>query len=308
MPAARPLLLTALTLLLASPASADAPASSIDTLNVSRAGNTITADGIATIGNASDATVGTDVTGDAKTESSFGLPEVPLSGLGLDLTSARIKHDAAADQLVFSLGVADPIDQTFTLPEVVAYHWLIKVTNGYSSIYYQLQAMRSGQYERTLPNPAPRFVVNSCERLASGAPNCFEFAGYVDGIMANGIVQWSVPVSLIGAFSGATIEQSGEGQVRSLFSVSGAAYFSGHGDQIETVPYVVGPAVHVGIRKATQEPSVTRYETLAALGPDGSFVGKIAVPKTPGSYVVSVRACNGDTRGCAVRDSAPIQI
>jgi hypothetical protein len=305
---ARPLLLLALPLLLAGPASADVPASTIDSLSVSRSGNTITADGIATIGNASDATVGTDVTGDAKTQSSFGAPEVSLSGLGMDLTSAKIKHDTVGNRLIFTLGVADPIDQTFTLPEVIAYHWLIKVTNGDTSIYYQLQAMRSGQYERTLPSADPRFLVNSCGSLASGTPNCFEMAGYVEGAMANGIVQWNVPVALIGAFDGATIEQSGEGQVRSLFSASGAAYFGGHGDSIETVPYVVGPAVHVGIRKSTQDPLLTKYETLAAVGPDGSFVGKIAAPKTPGSYVVSVRACDGDSRGCAIRDSAPIQI
>jgi hypothetical protein len=308
MPAARPLLLLALPLLLAAPASADVPASSIDSLTVSRSGNTITADGIATIGNASDAIVGTDVTGDAKTQSSFGIPSVPLTGLGMDLTSAKIKHDAVANRLIFTLGIADPIDQTFTLPEVVGYHWLIKVTNGDTSIYYQLQAMRSGQYERTLPSADPRFVVNSCGSLASGTPNCFEFAGYVDGAMANGIVQWSVPVALIGAFDGATIEQSASGEVRSIFSASGAAYFGGHGDQIETVPYVVGPAVHLGIRKATQDPSATKYDTLAAVGPDGSFVGKMAAPKTPGSYVVSVRACDGDSRGCVVRDAAPIQI
>jgi hypothetical protein len=63
----------------------------------------------------------------------------------------------------------------------------------------------------------------------------------------------------------------------------------------------------MGTRKATQDPSQTVYKTLAALGPDGSFVGKIAAPTTPGSYVVSVRACNGDSRGCVTRE-APIQI
>lgn len=307
MPAARSLILLAIFAGLAVPAAADVPATSIDQLSVSRSGNTITAEGIATMANASDATVGTDVTGDAKTQSSFGAPEVSLSGLGMDLTSARIKHDASGDRLLFSLGIADPISQTFTLPEAVAYHWLIRVTNGDTSIYYQLQAMRSGQYENTLPSVNPRFVVNSCARLASGAPNCFEVAGYVEGSMANGVVQWNVPVALIGAFDGATIEQSGPGQVRSLFSASGAAYFGGHGDQIETVPYVVGPAVHVGVRPSSQEPSLTLFESRASVGPDGSFVGKAPAPKTAGAYVVSVRACHGDSRGCAVRE-VPISI
>ncbi len=308
MPVVRPLLLIALVVVLAVPATADVPASTIDSLTVSRSGNTITAGGTATIGNASDAMVGTDVSGDARTASSFGIPSQSLAGIGMDLTSARIKHDAAGDRLLFSLTIADPIQQTFTLPEVIAYHWLIKVTNGDTSIYYQLQAMRSGQYENTLPNPGPRFLVNSCGSLSSGAPNCFELAGYVEGVMANGIVQWNVPVALIGAFDGATIEQSASGQVRSIFSASGAAYVGNHGDQIETVPYVVGPVVHVGTRKATQTPDLTKYETAAALGPDGSFVGKLASPKTPGSYIVSVRACHGDSRGCAVRDSAAIEI
>ena len=306
MPAVRTMLVSLAVVLSVAPASA-APASTIDSLAVSRSGNTITVDGIASIGDASDAVVGSDVTGDARTASSFGVPSQSLAGLGMDLTSARIKHNASANILSFSLGIADAIEQTFTLPELIAYHWLIKVTNGDASIYYQLQAMRSGQYENTLPNPGPRFLVNSCGSLASGAPSCFELAGYVDGVMANGIVQWNVPVALIGAFDGAVIEQYAAGQVRSIFSASGAAYFGGHGDQIETVPYVVGPAVHVGIRKASQAPDQTAYQTLAALGPDGSFVGKIAVPKTPGAYIVSVRACNGDSTGCATRE-APLQV
>ncbi|MGH2691054.1 MAG: hypothetical protein ACRDHM_00940 [Actinomycetota bacterium] len=299
----RPLLLVALVVgPLSAPAAADVPISTIDSLALTRSGNTITADGIATMGNASDATVGTDVTGDARIYPLVGDP-ISLTGLGMDLTSARIKHDSAGNRLLFTLGIADPIDQTFTVPELVAYHWLIKVTNGDTSIYYQLQAMRSGQYERTLPSAEPRFLVNSCGSLASGTPNCFELAGYVDGVMANGIVQWNVPVALIGAFDGATIEQSAPGQVRSLFSASGAAYFGTHGDSIETIPYVVGPAVHIGMRKSTQDPSLVLYQTPAALGPDGSFVGKIAVPMTPGTWVVSARACHGDSRGCALRDA-----
>ncbi|MGH2710186.1 MAG: hypothetical protein ACRDH9_03155 [Actinomycetota bacterium] len=306
MPAVRTVLVSLAVLLIAAPASAD-PASTVDSLAVSRSGNTITAEGVATIGDASDAVVGTDATGDAKTASSFGVPSQSLAGLGMDLTSAKIKNNGSANTLTFTLGIHDPIQETFTLPEVIAYHWLIKVTNGDTSIYYQLQAMRSGQYENTLPNPGPRFLVNSCGSLASGTPNCFELAGYVDGVMANGIVLWIVPVALIGAFDGATIEQSAAGQVRSIFSASGAAYVGNHGDQIETVPYVVGPAVHVGIRKSAQGPELTKYETLAALGPDGSYVGKIAVPKTAGSYIVSVRACNGIITACATRE-APLLI
>jgi hypothetical protein len=293
------LLVAALLVSVAAPAAAEVPASTIDSLAASVSGNTITAEGVATLADASDAVVGTDVTGDARLNPAAGDP-VPLTGLGMDLTSARIRHNAASNQLLFTLGIADPMDQTFTIPELVGYHWLIKVTNGASSIYYQLQAMRSGQYERTVPSADPLFRVNSCGSLASGNPSCFEVAGHVEGVMAGGIVQWNVPVALIGAFDGATIEQSASGQVRSIFSTSGAAYVGGHGDTIETVPYVVGPAVHLGIRKSTQDPSLTLYPTQAALGPDGSFVGKIATPKTPGTYVVSVRACHGHTEGCAV--------
>jgi hypothetical protein len=307
MPAARYTLLLALILATALPSSADTPASSVDSLSASVSGNTITAEGVATIAGSADVVVGTDAQGDAATHSSFGIPSVPLTGLGMDMTSASIKQDPANDRLVFTLKIADPMDQIFTLPEVIAYHWLIKVTNGSSSIYYQLQAMRSGQYERTLPSAAPRFLVNSCSSLASGDPNCFELAGYVDGVMANGIVQWQVPVSLIGAFRGSTIVQSAPGQVRSIFSASGAAYFADHGDTIETLPYVVGPAVHIGIRKSNQDPELTKYQDLAALGPDGTFVGKIARPSTPGAYVLSARACNGDPSSCATRE-VPLQI
>ena len=285
----------------AAPAAAEGPLSSIDSLDVSVSGNTITAEGVATIADASDAIVGTDATGDARLNPIVGDP-VSLAGLGMDLTTAGIRHDAAGNRLLFTLGIADPIEQTFTIPELVGYHWLIKVTNGDTSIYYQLQAMRSGQYERTLPSADPLFRVNSCGSLASGNPSCFEVAGHVEGVMSDGIVQWNIPVALIGAYDGATIEQSASDQVRSIFSASGAAYVGGHGDTIETVPYVVAPSVHMGIRKTTQDPSLTLYPTLAALGPDGSFVGKLTTPKTPGTYVVSARACNGHAGGCATRD------
>jgi hypothetical protein len=222
----------------------------------------------------------------------------------MDLTSARIRHSGGNGVLTFTLAVADPIDQTFTAPEAIAYHWLIKVTNGSSEIFYQLQAMRSGQYERTLPSADPLFRVNSCGALASGTPNCFEVAGIVDGSMSGGLVQWHVPVALIGAFDGALIQQSASGSVRSLFSASGAAYVGGGGDFVETTPYVVAPSVHVAVHRANLQPA---FRDRAALGADGTFVGKVRTPSLPGSYVVSVRACHGDIRGCAVR-STPIEI
>jgi hypothetical protein len=294
-----PLAALVAVLLLGGTARADVPASSLSDVQVSRSGNTLTVTGTASIADASTSVLGTDATGDAAYDAS--VTKIPLTGLGLDITSAKVERKRSADELWFSLGIADPMTGVFTLPEVTHYHWLIRVTNGSTSVYYLLQAMRSGQYDRQIfPSADPLFRVNACGSLASGAPSCFNQLALVQGQMANGVVQWKVPVGIIGAFSGALIQSTA---VYSTLGASGASYFSGPGvDTLAVAPYVMGPAVAVDVRDAQDTETAPTYPSSASLGPDGSFVAKLAAPTQPGDYIVSVRACDGDTRGCAVTE------
>jgi hypothetical protein len=239
------------------------------------------------------------VTGDAGFQDG-SVPPVPMSGLGLDISSAKIERKPSDHQLWFTLGIADPMAGVFTLPEVTHYHWLIKVTNDSESVYYLLQAMRTGQYDRPVfPSADPLFRVNACAKLATGAPNCFDHLAFVKGKMADGIVQWQVPTGIISAFRGAVIESTA---VYSTIGFDGATYFTGPPtDSIDVAPYVVGPSVAIAITDTLDPGAVPVFDTTAALGDDGSFVGKLTSPG-PGDYVVSVRACNGDSRGCATTD------
>jgi hypothetical protein len=282
--------------LFALPAYADVPASTVTNVAVSQSGKTITVTGTAGIADASVAAF-TDPAGDVQFSDGL-VPPVPMSGLGLDISSARIERKPTLHQMWFTLGIADPIANVFTLPEVTHYHWLIRVTNEDESVYYLLQAMRTGQYDRPVfPDVAPLFRVNACGALANGAPSCFDHLRFVDGTMAGGIVQWRVPAGLIAAFRGATIESTA---VYSTIGFDGATYFTDPPtDSIAVAPYVVGSNVAVAITDASNPEAQPVFDTLAVRGEDGGFVGKLTSPDA-GDYLVSVRACNGDSRGCAV--------
>lgn len=297
MSAARTLLAALTVVALTAPAAqADVPTSAVEDLTVARSGNTLTVDGSAILADASAAVIGTDPEGDSHYR------DVPLEGVGTDLVEASIEHVPASSELLFTFKIADPMPTTFTIPEVVHYHWLLEVTNGADSAVYLLQAMRSGQYDRPVPSPNPLFRVNACSLNSGGTPSCFNTLRYVDGTMADGIVRWRVPVATIGAFTGAVITPYRDGAVVKL-GASGATYGSPGPDDIETLPYVVGPVVTLGIQSAETDPELMAHWTPTALGPDGTFTGKVKTPSIPGDYVVSARACHGDARGCATRDT-----
>jgi len=296
MPVARTCLVIAILILAPAATAAEVPASSVDELAVTRSGDTLTVNGTATISDASDAVVGTDPAGDPQYR------DVPVEDVGADVVSARIHHRPALHELWFTLDIADPMPTTFTIPEVIHYHWLIEVTNGEDSAVFLLQAMRSGQYDRPIPSADPLFRVNACSLNSAGTPSCFNTLRHVDGVMANGIVQWQVPVEDIQAFSGATIAPYRDGAVVK-YGASGATYGSPGFDEIETLPFVVGPAVALGIQSADLEGGTPiLHTTPTALGPDGTFTGKLATPGLPGDYVLSARVCHGDARGCGTRE------
>ena len=291
-------------MLTAPGAAADqAPASAVSSVSVARSGDTLTVEGVAAFADASDTVVATDPTGD-----------VSPGGVGLDLTQARIRRPQGGDSIVFTATVADPLPEpVFTAPEVTHYLWWIRVTNAGVSQNYQLMAMRSGQYNRTVPYPDYLFRVNACGKTATGNPSCFTVAGVVDGRMADGVIEWTVPAGLIGALPGAVIDvpvsPSATYGVEANLGVSGFTYLreSERSDAAAVAPYAVGQSVSVGIRRANAKPETVVYATPATVGPDGTFVAKLATPKVQGDYVVSVRACHGAIAGCGYAQ-APVTV
>lgn len=265
--------------------AAGAPPSEVADLTVTRSGNTLTVTGAATFGNASSVQVGTDPAAD-----------VAYAGIGADITGVHIAR--VGPNLRFRLDIADPMPEVFTLPEFTHYHWSITVTNGEQLTHYLLQAMRSGQYDRTIPGVDPLFRVNSCGSLSSGAPSCFNHKAFVDGVMANGAVEWVVPLDTIGAREGSVIAD-GPNAIEIEGGASGAVYGTPSLDRATTTPYVVGPAVLVSIVGT----SSTVTTEVASLGPDGTFVAKLAMPSFGSGYSVRAVACHGLASACGERSS-----
>lgn len=279
-------LLAVATLVAPSAAAADyPPASTVDALSVTRDGGTLTVQGAATFGDASAAVVGVDPATDAA-----------YKGIGGELESAEIRHDE--ETLVFRLAIADPLPQVFTLPEFTHYHWQIVVTDEEGSTPYLLQAMRTGQYDRIVPWIDPLFRVNACTALASGSPSCFSHLAYVDGSMADGVVEWRVPRRVIGVQQGDTIAP-GPNAIEVEGGASGAAYGTPLIDTMTPESYVVGPAVHVRARYASGITAAVRH---ASVGPDGTFVVKL--PAVAGTATVTATACRGLATACGDRTVA----
>lgn len=293
-----PVLRSALAVLLlagvALPAGATGPTSTVAELGADIVGTTVTVDGVADLVDASAAEVGTDPAGDTT-----------RAGIGADVTAATIRKDDGSDALVFGLTIADELAATFTLPEVVHYHWYLTVTNGTRSRHYLLRAMRSGQSGRVVPNVNPMFRVFACSVQTSGNVLCGDgTVAVVPGVMESGRVEWHVPLTAIGAFPGAVVTE-GPGGVLVQPGASGFAYVSGATttfDTLATTAYVVGPAVAVGIRRALVTGVPAPLVHAAALGPDGSFVAKLRSPTIRGDYVVVARACHGAIERCGVAE------
>lgn len=274
------------------------PRTTVDDVSVTQTGSTLTVSGHAVFADASTAVVGVDPTGDSG-----------LAGAGLDLTEASIGYSPDTRELTFRAKVADAlVEPLFTLPEATHYLWHIQVTHGNDFKVYQLMAMRSGQYNRTVPYPDYLFRVNGCGKTASGEPSCFTVAGTVPGSMANGVIQWKVPAALIGAYPGAVIAQP---QARGVYGVETALGATGFtyaregdvGDLLTPQPYIVDRSVGVGLRAASAPPDSLQFSTVASVGPDGTFAAKLASPTAPGEYVVGTRACHGVHDSCGFGQS-----
>lgn len=230
----------------------------------------------------------TDPTGDAG-----------QSGIGADARRATLRVEG--ETIVFGLEIADPLpDPVFTLPEAVHYHWNLLVTSGGVTTPYQVQGMRSGQYQRPTPSPTTLLRVLACDALSSGNPSCHIHKAEVPGQMAGGLIEWRVPASLIGAGTGAKLSVFGNGVIIQP-GATGATYASGPRttlDQVTTAPWFAGPALDFAVTPEFAEPEDDVYARIDP-NPEGTFSTSFSTEGLfPGRYEVVLRACQGSA--CAV--------
>lgn len=225
------------------------------------------------------AQVGEDPAGDATVSGAAG-GQAPV---GDDLTTATIaRPDAFANELRFTLGIANQPPELNGTPEVIHYNWDISVDGGSP---LTLQAIRTAQFAS--PGAEPVFRLLNC---AEGS--CATVAE-LSGTMADGEVTWQVPMSQINAVAGSVIAQGGN--VVSTLGASGAVWFVNlGGDQMFVVDYTVpGPTVQLGIAPAGTPAASVPLTASATVEPTGAFAGTLSTPDTPGDYIVVAKACNG---------------
>lgn len=226
--------------------------------------------------------VGEDPAADS-TSASFGVL------LGDELTRATIaRPDPSKSKLTFTLDVANQPPTLNGVPETIHYNWEVAVEGGER---YTLQAIRSGQFAQPGINPVFRiFQVND-----GSIENLVALTGRMDG----GVVEWEVPMNLIGATGGSVILAADATVTPGAF---GLIYWPGiHLDVINLEDdYVVpGPTVSVGIAPAATPAELVELTDTADVDSSGSFSAAIPAPTEPGDYVVVAKACHG-TDNCGL--------
>lgn len=225
-----------------------------------------------------------------------GTDDASRAPIGDDLTTLLISRPDPFDPTVtFTLGVAN--EPPVGLPEALVYSWTFRVrTAGGPSTTYELSAKRAVQVDG--PRIGPVFKLHACD-----AQWPCPVIDILTGTMANGVVEWDVPLTAIGAQVGSVINGS---QAKVIFVSeyrtpvrSGRVLF----DQTPAseVGYTVpGPSVRVGIAPAGTAPENVALTVDGSLDNDGTFTGQLAAPSVPGDYVVAAKACHpADSCGLA---------
>lgn len=215
--------------------------------------------------------------------------------LGDDLVTAQIASpDPLKPNLTFTLGVANQPPMLNGTPEGLNYLWYVYVEGE----PFVLWAARSSQFAAGGPSADPVFELRKCEPApVGGSPICHTVAT-LEGVMADGVVQWQVPMSRIGAKPFSVV---GSQRIHTVWGVSGPdavsrqlAYYYWSGDQMRGPGYrVPAPVVEVGIAPAGTPAESVELTDTAEVDDAGSFSAMIPAPAEPGEYVVVARACVG---------------
>lgn len=270
--------LTCVAALAALPAGAAVP-SSVDQLSATSGSGGLTVTGSATFRDV-PVDAGTDASGDATMQ-------------GTDLTRASISL-ATASKLKFRLDIADPLPELSSSPVAVTL-WPITVDGVNDALTLHASRARAGSPPNTPHLRVVRIVAGTITTVAT-----------VTGTMANGVVEWEVSLSTIGASPGSVI--TSDEAITVIPGISGVGTLNGNNfdDMFTENPYTVpSRTVLVGVGPAGDPADSIPLNTAATVAANGSFSATLP-PQPAGSYQVVARACYGP-QSCGTT-STPISI
>ena len=252
-----------------------APGGAAPTATITAMSANLTTTAVAVAGKAAFASdaivVGTDGTGDAIQK-----------GVGADVTEASIQLASNGRDLVFTLKIADQLPAPALMGPSVVYNWGVSV-NGTDNGFF----LHSGRAGLSGISPATDPVFD----LLQNTPDGFLHVASVTGKMADGVVQWTLPMSQIGAAPGATISTS-EILPGSHAGVTGTYvyYNNAGGDGIAVDDFTVPGSVSLGIGPSTTPADQILTTTAAVMKSNGSFTGSLPLPAEAGTYTVVAKA------------------
>jgi hypothetical protein len=260
------------------------PSTHVDSVAATATGSSISVTGAATFVDV-PVQIATDPSGDASP-----------AGIGADLVSATIaRPDPARNELKFRLAIGDSIPSVFTIPEVVHYSFFFGVGPEGADGQWLLQSLRTAQAQAAgSANPFFRLM-----QFRADGTCCDPRLPLLIGSMANGVVEYTVPMNRIGVTDGSriTAHPVGTRQIQIQLGASGQQWLNqGQPDfmTIENEYVVPGRQVQIGIAPAGTAPELVPLSGTATVNAAGAFTGSFGSPG-PGSYVVVAKACYGPT-------------
>lgn len=264
-------LVSAALLVLPATASGAAVSAEVSSVTASATASAISVTGKAIV-SGDPATVGEDPAGDAQQK-----------GVGADITGATIEL-VGGRNLVFTFNIGDQPPAPVGASPTINYNWGL-VVNGVDTGLF-LSAGRAG-LDGINPSTDPIF------NLSQNSEDGFLHVATLTGKMADGVVQWTVPMGLLGAQPGSVIGSYGEVAPGSHGGVPGVItyYNNTGGDAITVDDYKVPGSVMLGIAPAGTPIEEISATTPASLRNTGAFSGQLPLPTEPGTYTVVAVAC-----------------
>ena len=204
-------------------------------------------------------------------------------GMGADITGASVEL-VGGRNLVFTFAIADQPPAPVSAGPLVNYNWGLVVDGADTGLF--LGAGRAGLDGL---NPSTETVFN----LSQNTPDGFLHVATLQGKMADGVVQWVVPLGLIGAKPGSVISSTGEVRPGSHAGATGILthYDNTGGDAISVGEYTVPGTVMLGMAPAGTPVDQITATTPASLRNSGIFSELLPLPAEPGTYTVLAVAC-----------------
>lgn len=267
-------------------------------LEAAATGTDVAVSGEVAFGGQEEVVVGEDPAGD-------NLGGAQTAALGVDVTELRINQpDSGADELLFTIQLADAPPGLGGLPETVQYNWDIAVDGGAENggSNWSIKAMRTrASATGTVSAYAAIF---DCQPNADGGFSCSEVAELdaVEFEPEEAAIRIAVPFSTIGAGHGSTIDPFPRCGGTTFWigpSASGVRTFCNIYDSMDfydtyTVPdhgtVMLGLAASGETLVHDTPATVESHHHEGEEGTHAEFHGTLTAPE-PGEYTVGALAC-----------------